>query len=101
MDGDRWEWSACCASILYRSGSICRIREWRRRLSPGLNLFSGHLYEGADSESFKGSGFLDFAATLRARLTGVPLTPTGAKWTVLVPLLSSTVKKTIHGTSPN
>lgn len=48
-------------------------------LSPGLNLFSGHLFEATDNESFKGSGFADFAATIRARLTKVQLTPTGAK----------------------
>ena len=48
-------------------------------LSPGLNLFSGNLYQASDSLSFKGSGVLDFGATLRARLTGVQLKSTGTK----------------------
>jgi len=45
-------------------------------LSPGLNLFTGQLFrpKGSDTVVFKGSGILDFGATLRARLTGVQMT---------------------------
>src|SRR5439155_14074327 len=47
-------------------------------LSPGINLLGGQLFQAADSMSFKGTGIIDFGATLGARLAGVKLNSSGA-----------------------
>lgn len=66
------------STVLQNNPSLANNVDSTTYISPGLNLIGGQLYQSSNSAAFKGSGFFDFVATLRARMTGVHLNPTGA-----------------------